>query len=359
MNLVAHMTRFPDQTPARTALAPALAVRGVGKSFGPVRVLSSIDISVAEGEFVSLLGPSGCGKTTLLRIVAGLDRQDTGEVAIRGRSVDGLGAAARQLGMVFQNYALFPNMTVAENIAFPLRFRGGIDWAEVARLISVVRLDGFEARYPHQLSGGQQQRVAFARALAGNPQLLLLDEPLSALDAKVRAELRVELKRLQRETGLTLLYVTHDQEEALALSDRIAVMNRGRIEQMADPRTLYLRPATPFVAGFIGRSNVIEGEFRTDGVRLAAGGQLPPLGRWRGRGMLAIRPEMLRPDPAGPIAAEVITTAFLGSAVEAELSVELGQRRAQWGLRLPIETDLAPGSRLRLAIDPNAPFIPL
>lgn len=336
---------------------PALLVQGLSRAFGATVVLQGIDFAVADGEFVSLLGPSGCGKTTLLRIIAGLEVQDTGSVQIGGRDVAGLSPAARKLGMVFQNYALFPNMSVAENIAFPMRFRGGIDRGEVARLIALVGLSGLEARLPSQLSGGQQQRVAFARALAGNPQLLLLDEPLSALDAKVRAGLRVELKRLQRETGLTMLYVTHDQEEALALSDRVAVMHRGRIEQLADPRTLYLRPATPFVAQFIGRANTIAGLFGSDGVQLVGGGHLPLVGPWRGRGLLVARPEMLRIDPGGPIPARVLTTAFLGPALEAEVEVALGTGTANWGLRLPIAANIAPGEALRLSIAPEAHFI--
>ena len=332
-------------------------MQGLSRAFDKSVLLQGIDLAVADGEFASLLGPSGCGKTTLLRIIAGLEEPDTGSVRIRGRDMAGIGPSVRKLGMVFQNYALFPNMTVAENIAFPLRFRGGIDRAQVARLIALVGLPGLEARRPWQLSGGQQQRVAFARALAGNPQLLLLDEPLSALDAKVRAGLRVELKRLQRETGLTLLYVTHDQEEALALSDRIAVMNHGRIEQFADPRTLYLRPATPFVAQFIGRANTLTGEFAAEGVRLTGGSRLPLLGPWSGRGMLVARPEMLRIDPEGPITAKVLTTAFLGPALEAEVEVSLGTGIAHWGLRLPIAATLAPGEALRLSIAPDAHFI--
>lgn len=339
---------------AEPASGLAFAARGIVKRFGSLTVLGGVDVSAAEGEFLSLLGPSGCGKTTLLRILAGLERQDAGSVTIRNRSVDALSPAARNLGMVFQNYALFPNMTVAGNIGFPLRFRPSADpAAEVARLISVVRLDGLEGRYPRQLSGGQQQRVAFARALAGSPALVLLDEPLSALDAKVRQELRLELKRLQRETGLTLVYVTHDQEEALALSDRIALMHQGRIAQIGSPREIYFRPANRFVADFIGRSNLLEGRFDAEGVTLADGRRLALRGPWRGPGTLVIRPEMLRPDPEGPLEGQMREAAFLGTAVEVEVEI-MGR---PWTVLLPPGADLARGATIRLSVAPEAAFI--
>ncbi len=333
----------------------ALRLRDVSKRFGATSVLEGVSLDVPKGSFVSLLGPSGCGKTTLLRIVAGFERPDRGRVEIDGASVDHLGPAARNLGMVFQNYALFPNMTVAQNIGFPLRFRPVPDpRAEVRRLISVVRLDGLEARYPTQLSGGQQQRVAFARAIAANPRLVLLDEPLSALDARVRQELRDELKRLQRETGLTLIYVTHDQEEALALSDRIALMNNGRIEQVGDPRDIYFRPKTRFAASFIGRSNLLSGSFGQDAVRLTDGTSLPPLGPWRGTGTLVVRPEMMKRDPEGPLEAIVQTVSFVGSGVEVVAASSAGPLRLLLSAGEPVQE----GERLRLAIRPDAAWIP-
>ena len=220
-----------------------------------------VDISVRDGEFLTLLGPSGCGKTTTLRIIAGLERPDTGKVLFSGRDVTELRPYERNIGIVFQDYALFPHMTVFKNIAFGLEMRGlpkeeirrKVEWA-----LELVGLSGFENRYPEQLSGGQQQRVALARALVIEPEVLLLDEPLSNLDAKIRERLRSEIRRIQRELGITTIYVTHDQEEAMAISDRIAVMNVGRIEQVGEPLELYYRPRTEFVARFLGTSNIVE-----------------------------------------------------------------------------------------------------
>ena len=235
-----------------------LSLRGVRKEFEGMVAVEGFDLEVAEGEFVSFLGPSGCGKTTTLRMVAGFEIPTSGNIRLAGNDVTNVKPNERNIGMVFQSYALFPNMTVAQNIAFGLRIRkedGAARDARVAELLDLIHLPDKGKSYPRELSGGQQQRVALARALAIRPQLLLLDEPLSALDAKIRDELRYEIRRIQRELDITTIYVTHDQEEALALSDRIVVMSRGRIEQVGEPFEIYNNPSTGFVASFVGQLN--------------------------------------------------------------------------------------------------------
>ncbi len=231
------------------------------KSFDGTRVLNGISLSVREGEFVTLLGPSGCGKTTTLRIVAGLIAPDSGEVRLEGRDISNLPPEKRDVNTVFQNYALFPHMNVEKNIAYGLRIRGEKSAARAARvseMLRLVRLEGYERRMPSQLSGGQRQRVAIARAVVLNPKLLLLDEPLGALDLKLRHEMQLELKAIQRELGIAFIYITHDQEEALNMSDRIAIMNGGAFEQVGAPEDIYERPATRFAAEFIGQTNLVE-----------------------------------------------------------------------------------------------------
>ena len=239
----------------------SIRVERVAKAYGKTWALRGINVEVGEGELVSVVGPSGCGKTTLLRIIAGFTKPTTGKVIINDRNVTDIPARKRGIGMVFQHYALFPNLTVFENVAFGLRARKEptteID-RRVKALLTMVRLEGTADRYPHQLSGGQQQRVAVARALAISPRVLLLDEPLSALDAKVRLELRYELKRIQRESGITAVYVTHDQEEALSISDRVVVMEEGEVRQIGTPEEIYAHPACRFVAQFIGISNLLD-----------------------------------------------------------------------------------------------------
>ncbi|MDD4886530.1 MAG: ABC transporter ATP-binding protein [Thiomonas sp.] len=235
-----------------------LEIAGVAKLYGGRTVLHDISLDLASGEFLSLLGPSGCGKTTLLRIIAGFEQPDRGRVLVNGQDITDLPANQRQLGMVFQAYSLFPNMTAADNVRFGLRVRK-IDAAEQKRrvdsMLDLVGLSAHAEKYPHQLSGGQQQRVALARALAIQPALLLLDEPLSALDAKVRVQLREEIRRIQRDTGITTVFVTHDQEEALSISDRVAVMYEGRVVQVGAPAAIYQEPSHAFVAQFIGISS--------------------------------------------------------------------------------------------------------
>jgi spermidine/putrescine ABC transporter ATP-binding subunit len=244
-------------------MTAALALEQLVKRFGSLTAIDRIDLVVQPGELVALLGPSGCGKTTTLRVVAGFERPDSGRVRIQGADVTAMPPYRRDTGMVFQHYALFPHMTVRENVAFGLRMRGlerSQTGTRVHEALALVSLGGLESRYPRQLSGGQQQRVALARALVIRPRLLLLDEPLSSLDAKLRQEMRLEVRAIQRRVGITALFVTHDQEEALSLADRVAVINHGRIEQVGTPVEVYERPRTAFVAGFIGRSNFFRGE---------------------------------------------------------------------------------------------------
>src|SRR6266446_4501489 len=239
-----------------------IGLRAVSKKFGTAVAVDHATLDIADGELFTLLGPSGCGKTTLLRLIAGFYRPDGGEIWFGERRVDDLAPHVRNIGMVFQNYALWPHMTVAANVAYGLKLRK-LGTAEVAaRLhegLRKVNLTGFESRYPGQLSGGQQQRVALARALVLNPDILLLDEPLSNLDAKIRVQVRAEIRSLQQELRITTIYVTHDQEEALSLSDRVAVMKDGRVLQVGSPKELYERPRTRFVADFVGTNNLVPG----------------------------------------------------------------------------------------------------
>jgi len=253
-----------NQTRQEPAPKPLIAISGVEKRFGggEIRALSDINITINEREFFTLLGPSGCGKTTLLRMIAGFEHPSSGSILLAGKNVLGLPPRARSVNMVFQNYALFPHLTVAQNIAFGMEM---LNWAKfeiserVAEVLTLVRLEAYHNRKPAQLSGGQQQRVALARALAPRPQVLLLDEPLSALDMKLRKEMQFELKQLQQETGVTFVLVTHDQEEALAMSDRLAVMSAGRVQQLGTPQEIYGKPVNRFVADFIGEANLISG----------------------------------------------------------------------------------------------------
>src|SRR6266436_9590262 len=303
-----------------------LELQNLQRNFGPVKALDGIEIQLGEGEFLSLLGPSGCGKTTALRLVAGFDRPDEGRIVIDGKDITNVAPSKRDMGMVFQAYSLFPNMTAAQNVEYGLKIRGK-DRADrrkrVDDLLELVGLGHAGTRYPHQLSGGMQQRVALARALAIEPRVLLLDEPLSALDAKVRVQLREEIRRIQLELGITTLYVTHDQEEALSVSEHVAVMYRGRIEQMGAPAEMYSAPATPFVAEFIGTMNRLEalvvdgdsGAIDYGGVTLTVDAAR---GRTRGQRLLVLlRPETVEVGPANggganTLTGEVITQTFLG-----------------------------------------------
>jgi ABC-type Fe3+/spermidine/putrescine transport system ATPase subunit len=268
-----------------------ISLRDVAKRFGGVTAVDRATLEIADGELFTLLGPSGCGKTTLLRLVAGLATPDSGEVRFGERRVDRLPVYQRNIGMVFQNYALWPHMTVRANVTYGLKLRR-LPAVEIERRLAAglrqVNLVGLEQRYPGQLSGGQQQRVALARALVLNPDILLLDEPLSNLDAKIRVQVRAEIRKLQQELGITTIYVTHDQEEALSLSDRVAVMREGHVLQVAAPKALYERPATRFVADFVGTNNVVAGvcRDRADGLVVVD----TPMGRVQGRLANEVRP---------------------------------------------------------------------
>ncbi|MDR3672600.1 MAG: putative 2-aminoethylphosphonate ABC transporter ATP-binding protein [Holophaga sp.] len=272
-----------------------LSVQGIVKRFGAFTALADINLQVAKGEFLCLLGPSGCGKTTLLRIIAGLEAQDQGRVLVEGRDIGHLPPAKRDYGIVFQNYALFPNLNIAQNIGYGLRTSRAQRRLRVEELLALVGLSGDERKYPSQLSGGQQQRVALARALAACPKLLLLDEPLSALDARVRVHLRQELKQLHQKLGITTIMVTHDQEEALSLADTVAVMDHGTLEQVGSPEQIYHQPATQFVADFVGRSNFPPVTVHPDGKVELAGQQISVAGSYpAGSARLFCRPEDLQ-----------------------------------------------------------------
>ncbi len=294
------MSRVQDRA------VPGIELDGVGKKYGDRYAIRGISLSVGQGEFLSIVGPSGCGKTTILRLVAGFIRPDEGVVRIGGSDMDGVPPNRRRVGIVFQNYALFPNMTLSENVAFGMKAQKRPEpeiRRRVAELLEMVGMADRAGALPRQLSGGQQQRIALARALAIEPRVLLLDEPLSALDAKVRNSLRFEIKRIQRESGITMLYVTHDQEEALSISDRVGLMNRGKLEQVGTPLELYSAPSSLFAADFIGVNNILRGTwdgaggFTWNGRVLRAGGDVPA-----GPATLTIRPEHLSPadgDGAG------------------------------------------------------------
>ncbi len=253
-----------------TSETPDIRIRGLVKRYGDVTAVGGVDLDIRRGEFFTMLGPSGSGKTTTLRMIAGFEKPDAGSIELGGRDVSSLPPFDRDVNTVFQDYALFPHMTVQENVEYGLRVKkvGKKERREkAAEALRVVRLEGYGDRKPTELSGGQRQRVALARAIVNTPQALLLDEPLGALDLKLRHELQIELKQLQQQLGMTFVYVTHDQEEALTMSDRIAVFNRGRIEQIGSPAEMYEHPTTRFVAGFIGTSNLLEREGRTFTVR--------------------------------------------------------------------------------------------
>ena len=304
-----------------------LELQNLHRDFGTVKALDGIEIRLDQGEFLSLLGPSGCGKTTALRLVAGFDRPNAGAIVVDGKDITGVSPSKRDMGMVFQAYSLFPNMTAQQNVEFGLKVRGKSKTdrrTRVGELLELVGLGHAGDRYPHQLSGGMQQRVALARALAIEPRVLLLDEPLSALDAKVRVQLREEIRRIQLELGITTLYVTHDQEEALSISDHVAVMYGGKIEQMGSPAEMYSMPATPFVAEFIGTMNRLDSTVLDGGngaVEHAGVTLTVEAARGRARGdrvLILVRPETVDLAPANGDGAansfigEVITQTFLG-----------------------------------------------
>ncbi|KUI32103.1 spermidine/putrescine ABC transporter ATP-binding protein [Mycobacterium sp. IS-1496] len=294
----------------------AVELNDLTRVYGTVHALDGLTLHMRPGELVALLGPSGCGKTTALRILAGLDEATSGSVSVDGRDISRVPANKRDMGMVFQAYSLFPHLTVLDNVAFGLKMRGKAKAERTSRAADMLDLVGLSAhthKYANELSGGQQQRVALARALAVQPRVLLLDEPLSALDAKVRAQLRDEIRRVQLEVGTTTLFVTHDQEEALAVADRVGVMNQGRLEQLAAPAELYAHPATPFVAQFVGLNNEVPATV-TSGRARVLGADVPALeGSITGDGVALVRPESVTVTAGDTPNATVSSVAFLGS----------------------------------------------
>src|SRR5512135_786430 len=344
-----------ESATARTAVE--VRMEGLTRRYGTVTALDGLDLTLQPGELVALLGPSGCGKTTTLRLLAGLEDADEGQITVAGRDITHVPASKRDMGMVFQAYSLFPHLTVLQNVAFRLRLRRVAKANRDRRAMEVLDLVGLSeqaGRYAHQISGGQTQRVALARALAIEPQVLLLDEPLSALDAKVRAQLRDQIRRIQLEVGITTLFVTHDQEEALAIADRVGVMKEGRIEQLAPPTEVYSRPATSFVAEFVGLSNRLPGEVR-DGEVHVRGITLPLVERDvpGGQVVALVRPEAvtLASDAAaetGPLTGTVIAITFLGAT--SRVTVDLGDTTVLAQLPTSDATALSAGSRVTLAI---------
>ncbi|QCO55129.1 ABC transporter ATP-binding protein [Pseudorhodobacter turbinis] len=316
-------------TATRTAVEANSIVKAFGQGAVAIKALDNVSVQIKQGEFFTLLGPSGCGKTTLLRLIAGFDTPTSGQILLDGTDITHLPPNKRPVNTVFQSYALFPHLTVAENIAFGLQMQGRPKaevTESVARMLALVQLEPMAKRKTSQLSGGQQQRVALARALAPSPKVLLLDEPLSALDLKLRKEMQIELKRLQMETGITFVFVTHDQEEALTMSDRIAVMSAGHIQQIGAPRDIYTRPANRFVASFIGETNFLSGQ--SDGTTVTlANGAIMPLIAPQGRINLAIRPEQVRvvpPGTDGAMPARVASTVYFGTDTHLHLHLEGG-----------------------------------
>ncbi|WP_449439625.1 ABC transporter ATP-binding protein [Pseudomonas migulae] len=296
-------------------------LEGLGKRYGEIDAVVATHLSVEKGEFVSLLGPSGCGKTTTLQMIAGFVEVTSGRILLDGRDITHAKPASRGLGVVFQSYALFPHMTVKDNVAFGLRMRkvpNGELQQRVDRVLKLVRLDQHAERYPRELSGGQRQRVALARALVIEPPVLLLDEPLSNLDANLREEMQFEIRRIQREVGITTLMVTHDQSEALSISDRVVVMQAGRITQIDAPYTLYEHPRTEFISGFVGKANLLPGERDSAGVvQVRSGGELT----------LSLRPEKidLREKDHGRLQGQIVSRFFLGSQWLYGVSTPLGE----------------------------------
>ena len=346
-----------------------LNFQGVTKTFGAVTAVDNVSLDIASGEFVTLVGASGCGKTTLLRIIAGFTKPDRGELSIDGKRVEGLPPSKREVGFVFQSYALFPTQTVAQNIGFSLSIRRrpkAVIAERVEELCQLTQLSGMEDRYPHELSGGQQQRVALARALAPDPSILLLDEPLAALDAKIRAHLRTEIRAVADRLGITTVYVTHDQEEALSISDRVAVMDAGRILQVGAPMEVYLEPSDSFVANFIGTINSLDGRPAGDGILEIEGHpvevQLPGALAGQESVTVSVRHENIdlsHPEPGtDALSGKLSSFSYLGQSVHAHVTTDGGQDLvvdvpiADW-----LAIDLAEGDQVACNIRPRAAMV--
>ena len=335
-----------------------VSLRNLTRAFGATKALDGMSLDIAPGELVALLGPSGCGKTTALRIVAGFEYADSGEVLVDGRDVSGVPAAKRDMGMVFQSYSLFPNMSALDNVGFGLRMRKAAAARrrrKAAELLDMVGLSAQAGQYPHQLSGGQQQRVALARALAIEPHVLLLDEPLSALDAKVRLQLRDQIRTLQQRLGITTIFVTHDQEEALSMADRVGVMRDGRLEQVADPSELYSRPATAFVAEFVGTMNRLPGELAGPGTVTVLGVSCAVIeggGPMSGPVDVLVRPEGLTVAPASGGNGIVSGRTFLGAVTRLAVLLS-GDTEVRVDVPSATALAMAPGTSVQVALPPT------
>jgi len=346
-------------SPSATSHGVAVVFEDMHRWYGTVHALQGFSIDIAPGELVALLGPSGCGKTTALRALGGLDEVDQGRILVDGKDITRVPANKRNMGIVFQAYSLFPNMTARDNVAYGLRLRG-VDSAgrtkKADEMLDLVGLGAQASRYPHQMSGGQQQRVALARALAIEPSVLLLDEPLSALDAKVRRQLREEIRRIQIMVGITTLFVTHDQEEALAMGDRVGVMSAGRLEQIAAPAELYDRPRTRFVAEFVGLTNRIQGT--ADGATVEVLGTRVPLlpgAADHGRVGALVRPENLRLTPADNGNGRMLAVSFLGSLCRAQVALA-DETIIVAQMAAAESTGLHPGTRVNVSVVPAPVF---
>jgi putative spermidine/putrescine transport system ATP-binding protein len=350
-----------------------VSLRNLSRAFGATKALDGMSLEIAPGELVALLGPSGCGKTTALRIVAGFEFADSGEVLIDGRDFSGVPASRRDMGMVFQSYSLFPNMSALDNVGFGLRMRktgAAQRRRKAAELLEMVGLSAQASQYPHQLSGGQQQRVALARALAIEPHVLLLDEPLSALDAKVRLQLREQIRTLQQRLGTTTIFVTHDQEEALSMADRVGVMRNGKLEQVAEPAELYSRPATAFVAEFVGTMNRLPGELAGPGTVTVLGATCAVVGHGGNGGAgsppiedsptsgavdVLVRPEGLTVAPASGGNGIVSGRTFLGATTRLAVLLS-GDTEIRVDVPSAAALSMAPGTAVQVGL-PSAPVL--
>ena len=360
---VAQLNGSPGSSAAAAGPAAAVTVDAVTKHYGRVTAVRHLDLTVPPGEFLTLLGPSGCGKTTTLRLIAGFEHPDAGAIMLNGRDVSRMPPYRRRVNTVFQQYALFPHLSVRDNIGYGLRHRGAgkRDTAgRVTRMMQLMQIPDVGGRRPRELSGGQQQRVALARALVMEPTVLLLDEPLGSLDYKLRKDMQAELKRIHREVGVTFIYVTHDQEEAMTMSDRIVVMNGGRVEQDGSPEDVFDRPATPFVAGFIGDTNLLDGTVTAVGEGTATV-DLGPLGQLAGSAVgsaapgdpvtVSIRPTDVRAEPApagqdGPIVRDAV---LVGGHVAVTVAVGAATVRAH----VPRNAAVPPGTAVQMRVDPG------
>ncbi|MFD9873446.1 ABC transporter ATP-binding protein [[Kitasatospora] papulosa] len=350
---------------------------GISKTYGSFTAVHPLDLTVPQGSFFALLGASGCGKTTTLRMIAGLEEATTGTVSLGGRDITGLPPYKRPVNTVFQSYALFPHLDVSENIAFGLRRRGIRSVGkQVGEMLDLVQLGDFARRKPHQLSGGQQQRVAVARALINHPQVLLLDEPLGALDLKLRRRMQLELKRIQTEVGITFIHVTHDQEEAMTMADTVAVMNGGRVEQLGAPADLYENPRTTFVANFLGTSNLIEGEIvsaGTDVVVASGGGKLtlpggrcPSPVRSGGKLLVGIRPEKMSlthtddadriPEGRNRVTGRITDSSFIGVSTQYVVESAAGTALQVYEQNIERDSRFQPGAEVILHWNPGHTF---